>query len=95
MSTTMSGSNGGLKRPAASLDADLVADGSNNNSSGMAHSSSVSHPDAELSSSSSPPPPEKRSFIVVESPIKLGAISSAVRINPHFINDQINCYLCF
>lgn len=42
-------------------------------SSSSSHQNELSHQQSD-----SPPPPEKRSFIVVESPIKLETISSSV-----------------
>lgn len=64
----------GIKRTAASA---LLSDSSSNSSStgGSNDGGTCSH---TQSNAESPPPPEKRSFIVVESPIKLDTISSAV-----------------
>jgi hypothetical protein len=74
----------GIKRTAASAllsestAASTTVNNNNNNNSnnnlGTSHDNSSHGHESE----SSPPPPEKRSFIVIESPIKLDTISSAV-----------------
>lgn len=61
----------GIKRTAASA----LSSSPSPTSSTSNQNDSHSHTQSE-----SPPPPEKRSFIVVESPIKLETISSAVCI---------------
>jgi hypothetical protein len=72
MSAAVSNTGNGIKRSAASLDSEQHQTGNSNNTDGS--TSMLNDPE------SSPPPPEKRSFIVVESPLKLGTISSAVNI---------------
>ena len=68
MSVAVSSTGNGVKRSAASLDSDQPAQQQQH------QQSMVDKTESEMS----PPPPEKRSFIVVESPLKLGTISSAV-----------------
>lgn len=60
----------GIKRTAANA---LLSDSSQTGSSNNSDINSRMN-----QSSDSPPPPEKRSFIVVESPLKLETIASAV-----------------
>jgi hypothetical protein len=77
MSAAVSNTGNGIKRSAASLDSEQQQQqaGANDGSTSMLNDSE-----------SSPPPPEKRSFIVVESPLKLGTISSAVSVHVYFKN---------
>jgi len=67
----------GMKRTAASaLDSGAS---STNTSQSNKYDQHTGHMD-QKSQSISPPPPEKRSFIVIESPLKLDTIDSAVFI---------------
>ena len=68
-STAVPCTSNGIKLTAANA---LLSDSSQKNdySSNKSNSQSVS-----------PPPPEKRSFIVIESPLKLETIASAVNFN--------------
>lgn len=66
----------GMKRTAASA---LLTDTSGASSNSSQHSKYDQHTGMDQKSQSiSPPPPEKRSFIVIESPLKLDTIDSAV-----------------
>ena len=72
MSAAVSSTAGnGMKRSAATMNSDPSTETSSSSSSNNNNNN------AEMSGENSPPPPEKKSFIVVESPIKLGTISSS------------------
>jgi hypothetical protein len=76
MSAAVPCTSNGIKRTAANAH---LSDSSGANS-GSAHSADNHHKSMSHSNSQSisPPPPEKRSFIVIESPLKLETIASAV-----------------
>lgn len=72
--TTVACSGNGIKRTASSALADAPSPSSSGGGTGAGTSSNVMMMKEEADS---PPPPEKRSFIVIESPIKLETVSSA------------------
>jgi hypothetical protein len=75
-SAAVPSTSNGIKRTAAS--ALLNESGTNNGSN--SNDGNESHTSLSNSQSISPPPPEKRSFIVVDTPIKLDTIDSAVNL---------------
>ena len=80
-SGAVSNTSNSMKRTAAAALYNESGTHSNNYSHGNKYNSSDGHSSNDTKNQSlSPSPPEKRSFIVVESPLKLDTIDSAVNI---------------